>query len=361
MGFTILNRYGTTRQYLIGLALVFTAAVSCFFAVEYIGYRVVALVLLLVVSILAMIFDILPVLFIAVISALTWNYFFIPPIYRFHIGTTEDVLMFSMYFVIALVNAVLTFKIRQYENKFRLEQEHEKSIEMYNTLLNSLSHELRTPISAIIGSVDAIKDNNGRITEENRNHLITEIEIAGLRLNRQVENLLSMSRLEAGFLHPKLDWVDLNELVHHIVEKFRYDNVNHTIEFKEDQNLPLFKTDQGLLEHILHNLLHNSLQYTREQSIITIVTKQFSEGFQIIISDNGNGFPEDELEAVFNKFYRLPGSSSGGTGLGLSIVKGFTEALGGNVKLDNIKSGGARFCIEIPSASSTIVTQTDER
>jgi two-component system sensor histidine kinase KdpD len=110
---------------------------------DYTGYRVVALILLLAVSILAMLFDILPVLFTALSSALIWNFFFIPPIFNFHVGTPEDVLM---YFVVALINAVLTFKIRQIEKKTSDEENREKTIMLYNTLLNSLSHELRTPI-----------------------------------------------------------------------------------------------------------------------------------------------------------------------------------------------------------------------
>ena len=121
--------------------------------------------------------------------------------------------MFLMYFVIALINAVLTYKIRQVERKIRDEKEKEKTIKLYNTLLNSLSHELRTPISTIIGAIDTIKDNGTKLTESNISDLYTEIEIAGFRLNRQVENLLSMSRLEAGILKPKLDWCDVNELV----------------------------------------------------------------------------------------------------------------------------------------------------
>ena len=151
----------------------------------------------MVVSVLAMLFDILPVLITAILSALVWNYFFIPPIGTFHIGKPEDVLIFLMYFVIAMINTVLTFKIRQFEKKARDKEEKENTIRLYDTLLNSLSHELRTPISAIIGSVDTLEENNKRLSEENRKLLISEIKIAGLRLNRQVENLLSISRLEA--------------------------------------------------------------------------------------------------------------------------------------------------------------------
>jgi two-component system sensor histidine kinase KdpD len=132
---------------------------------------------------------------------------------NFHIGTPEDGLMFLMYFVIASINAVLTYKIREVERKKRDDEEKAKALKLYNTLLNSLSHELRTPISTIIGAIDTVKDNQTTLSDSNRNELYSEIEIAGFRLNRQVENLLSMSRLEAGFIKPNKDWCDLNELV----------------------------------------------------------------------------------------------------------------------------------------------------
>src|SRR5690606_14650668 len=102
---------------------------------------VVGLILLLAVSILAMLFEILPVLFTAFASALTWNFFFIPPTLNLHVGTPEDVLLFLMYFVVALINAVLTFKIREIEKKTSDEQSKEKIIMLYNTLLNSLDRK----------------------------------------------------------------------------------------------------------------------------------------------------------------------------------------------------------------------------
>jgi two-component system, OmpR family, sensor histidine kinase KdpD len=219
------------RQYLISVVVVLLTAVICYATVQWIGYRIVALVLLLVVSVLAILFDIFPVLLTALLSALIWNFFFIPPIFNFHIGSPEDGLMFLMYFVVALINAVLTFKIREYEKSARDREEKEKSIVLYNTLLNSLSHELRTPIAAIIGAIDTIQENNEKLSDENRQDLYSEIEKASLRLNRQVENLLSMNRLDAGILRPRLDWCDINELIFHVIRSLKEDAKHHTLNF----------------------------------------------------------------------------------------------------------------------------------
>lgn len=354
------GKYPLTNQYLISISSITLIAVISFFSVDFIGYRVVALILLLAVSIIAMLFDIFPVLFTALFSALIWNFFFIPPILTFHVGTPEDVLMFLMYFVVALINAVLTFKIREYERRARDEEGKEKTITLYNTLLNSLSHELRTPISTIIGAIDTIKDIETKITDSNKNELYSEIEIAGFRLNRQVENLLNMSRLEAGILKPNLDWNDVNELIFTVIQNNKGDAENHTIVFEPNENLPLFKIDNGLVEQILHNIIHNALQHTPGRTIIKIEVKRIMENCQITISDNGAGFPENEINNVFDKFYRLSNTSAGATGLGLSIVKGFTEALGGKIHLENIKKGGAKFIIEIPAATSSIIPLDNE-
>ncbi|WP_246538933.1 ATP-binding protein [Litoribacter ruber] len=341
-------------QYSISLSMIAASCIACYYSVDVIGYQVVALILLLVVSVLAMLFDILPVLVTAFLSALSWNFFFIPPTFTFHIGTTEDALIFFMYFVIALINAVLTFKIRDVEKKAREKEEREKSLKLYNTMLNSLSHELKTPISTIIGAIDTIKENASKLSEFNKSELYTEIEIAGFRLNRQVENLLSMSRLEAGVLKPKMDWCDINELIFSVIKDHKEDARDHQICFEPFENLPLIKIDRGLTEQIIHNILLNAIQHTAPGTIIEIRAQHQNGVFRLVLSDNGKGFPEQEIQSVFRKFYRLPNSTTGGTGLGLSIAKGFAEALNGSIHLENLPTGGAKFTIDIPSQASSI-------
>lgn len=355
MDFLKTRNYSKRKQYTISILLIAAAAAPCFFLVHFIGYGAVALILLMAVSLNAILFDIFPVLITALLSALIWNYFFIPPILTFHIDTPEDGLMFLMYFVIASINAVLTFKIREFEKKQRDEEQRTKSIALYNTLLNSLSHELKTPIATIIGAVDTIKDNRSKLSENNRNELYSEIEIAGLRLNRQVENLLSMSRLEAGFIQPKRDWCDINEIIFSTIKRNQEDVCGHAILFEPIEGLPFFRLDRGLLYQILHNIIHNAIQHTPKNTAITIEAQQTDEGCIFMISDQGKGFPKEEMDTVFQKFHRLE-NTAGGTGLGLSIVKGFTEAMDGNVRLENKKEGGSLFTIFITAELSLINT-----
>ena len=359
MSFLNTRKYPLITQYIISIALVLVISTACYYTSNFIDYRVVALVLLVTVSIIAMLFDILPVLLAAVISAITWNFFFIPPIYTFHIYTAEDLLMFLLYFVIALVNAVLTFKIREVEKKARDKEEKENTIKLYNALLNSLSHELRTPISTIIGAVDTLKENKGKLTQANQITLLSEIDKASIRLNRQVENLLNMSRLESGMLKPKFDWCDINELISSVILKITPDH-NHKINFTPNDKLPLFKIDGGLIEQVLHNLIHNAIQYTPENTNIEIECLYNHNKCIIIISDNGKGFSENEIALVFDKFYRLPNSKAGGSGLGLSIVKGFIEAHNGTITLKNNSKGGAEFTIEISAETSFLNSLKNE-
>lgn len=345
---------------MISTLFIVVTAILCFLSSGVIGYRAVALILLLAVSVNAILFDIFPVLLSSLLSALIWNFFFIPPIFDLYIGTAEDGLMFLMYFVIALMNAVLTNKIQEVERKEREELEKEKSIQLYNTLLSSLSHELRTPIATIIGSIDTIKDNHTVLSDDNRNILYTEIEVASLRLNQQVENLLSMSRLEAGFIQPKIDWCDLNELVFACIRDIGKDAEYHTIAFEPKENLPLVKIDSGLTQQVLYNLVHNAVQYTPQQSTISIGLDNTETHCIITVLDNGNGFPDEEIDFVFDKFYRINKTTTGGTGLGLSIVKGFVEAMNGRVGLKNRMEGGASFTIELPCELSYSKNLEDE-
>lgn len=336
-------------QYSFGAGLVIAVAGVCYYVQPFIGYKVVALLLLVTVSVLAMLFERLPVLVSAVLSAVVWNYFFIPPVFTFHIETAEDTLMFLLYFVVALVNTVLSFRIRAAEKKARDREEKETTIKLYNTLLNSLSHELRTPIATIVGAVDTIKENK-TLSAEHRNELLSEIDTASLRLNRQVENLLNMSRLESGMLKVRNDWCDVNELAAGVIQKNTADNRSPVV-FKPGSNLPLFWLDAGLLEQILQNLIHNALQYTPPESSIVLETMFSNERCVISVTDNGPGFPPQETEAVFGKFYRLANAKPGGSGLGLSIAKGFAEAMNGQLTLED-NHPGAKFRLAINTQTS---------
>lgn len=343
----LINTLPEKQQYLYSIITVVAVSAVCFLLSQAIGYRVVALILLLTVSLIAVSFDILPVLVTAALSALIWDFFFIPPRFNFHVDTTEDTIVLVMYFVIALINGVLTYKMRQVEKSVRLKEERANSVTLYNTILNSLSHELRTPIATIIGATDNLQTNKN-LNDANRNELIAEISKAGLRLNQQVENLLNISRLESGHIKPKSDWCDIEELVHEVVKRVEEANPLRKIGIHIPANLPLCFLDKGMLEQVLYNLLNNAAVHTDAACTIDVTASCHADLLQAIIEDSGKGFTGVDMKDAFHKFSREKQAKTAGSGLGLSIVRGFTEALGGSVDVTKSAAGGARFTIAIP-------------
>jgi two-component system sensor histidine kinase KdpD len=368
---SILSQIKIKNQYLISILSVGIVASLCLFTRDYLDYKIVGYILLVVVSVLSMFLAILPLLLSAVLSALILNFFFIQPYYTFHISDAEDSLLLVLFFIIALVNAVLTHKIRRAEKILQVKEIRVNTMKLYNALLDSLSHELRTPISAIMGAIDTIQSKSVTISEANKQELYLEIEKASLRLNHQVENLLNMSRLESGVIQPKMDWCDLEELIYHVLDSLKEDLQFHKVVVKLDENLPLFKLDYGLTEQIVYNLVFNASQYTPKGAKIEIkVAYNADVDFEynpdklmpcvITISDDGSGFPEEEIDKVFDKFYRLQNSKTGGTGLGLSIVKGFVEAQNGKITLENKEEGGSVFKINFPALVMNTATISNE-
>jgi two-component system sensor histidine kinase KdpD len=355
-----LHKQKPSQQFLYCAILVGAISLGCSFLSGFMGYRVVALVLLLAVSLIAILFDILPVLFSALLSALIWDFFFIPPHFTLQVGSTEDGILLLMYFIIALVNAVLTYKIREAEKKALAREGRENMLKLYDTLLNSLSHELRTPIAAIIAATDNLQAPNQKLTPNDRSELVEEISKAGFRLNQQVENLLSMSRLESGFLQPKGDWVDIPELIYSVVSRVEENRSGHHINVSVNPSIPLFRLDKGMLEQVLYNIINNACQHTPGGSRIEVTAAAHADVLEVIVDDSGKGFPKDEIAHVFDKFYRLKNARVGGTGLGLSIVKGFTEAMKGRVGLENREGGGSRFVVTIPGETSYLKNLKNE-
>lgn len=347
-------KWAPKSQYFLAIATVSLCAIGCYVFTDFLGYHAVALLLLMLTSLLGTVLDLIPMVIAATLSALIWNFFFIPPRFTFHISYSEDLLLFLLYFVIAMMGGILTVKIRQAEAKARGKEEKEASIHLYNTLLNSLSHELRTPISTIIGAVDTLGDQEVNLGESQKEELFHTIQSASLRLNQQVENLLNMSRLESGVLKLSMDWIDLEEWSFGLLGRMRLENNQLNLKINLQQALPLVRLDVGIMDIILGNLIRNSVQYAGSEVNIQLQISLSQELLDIRLTDDGPGFPEELIPVVFDKFYRLPNTKPGGTGLGLSIVKGYVEAHHGDISLSNRPKSGCLFMIRIPVETSYV-------
>ena len=481
------------RQYLTVSLIVALTSILSYFVKDTIGYQTVSVILLFLVSFLALFYGTGPILFAAALSALIWDYFFIPPQFTFLIRNSLDMLLLGMFFIIALLNGTLTSRVRRQEKKIRIREERThalyqltkdlnsisgfddvikvaddfinryfkleccivvkndlnqlevKSLEssdiqltevemsivnwveknsvkagkftntlpsneytfypligsnsalgvivvkqitvftygeeqfwesslaqiigkyerellrnatkktymisesekLYKTLFNSISHELRIPLATIMGSSETLLEQ--QLPETIQKELYAEINIASIRLNRLVENLLNMSRLESGRITPHPDWCDAQDLVNSVSESLKYELESFTFKTHIPNDLSLIYVDFGLIEQVLHNLILNATQHSPKGSVIDLKIQISDEHLIIKVVDHGHGFPETELSSVFDKFYRGKDAKAGGTGLGLSIVKGFVEAHHGSVSASNGEKGGAIFTIKIPA------------
>ncbi len=347
-------------QFISSILAVVSVGGGCYLFSDWIGYRSVALILLLTVSLLAMRLSLYPVLLAALLSALIWDFFFIPPHYTLHVNSYEDVLMLAMYFIVALLNGVLTARIRYFEKIAHEKQAKIHTLELYDTLFNALSHELRTPIATILGASDHLLSGVTELTERDKKSLIREINHASERLNYLTENLLNMSRLESGFIRPKLDWCDLSELIYTVVNRHEEALTGHRIQVQIPDNLPLVKLDFGLMEQVLQNLLRNAAKYTPEGSRITIKALVEQDTCVIELSDSGSGIAQADLPYIFDRFYRSRNAASGGIGLGLSIVKGFVAAQGGHIIVKSEPDSGTQFSIRIPVELNYLKPENDD-
>ncbi len=227
-----------------------------------------------------------------------------------------------------------------------------ESERLYTTLLNSISHELRTPLATITGAASSLLNSQTGMQETARSALTQDIQAAAERLNRLVENLLDMSRLDAGRLQLKLEWCDVSDMISVAVQRLAKDFVHHPLSIEYQPNLPLVPMDFRLMEQVLVNLLDNACTYTPSGAPIKIAAALDGQFLRITVADAGPGIPPEERERIFDKFYRLPGAATGGTGLGLSICRGLVEAHNGHLTAEQETSGGARFVLRLPAVST---------
>jgi two-component system, OmpR family, sensor histidine kinase KdpD len=219
-------------------------------------------------------------------------------------------------------------------------------------LLSSISHDLRTPLASIVGSVTSLRTLGDRMPMTDRSDLLATIEEEAGRLSRFVSNLLDMTRLEAGAIDIRRDWVDVGDVVASAVERARKAFPQRTIECALPDKLPLFRGDAVLLEQVLFNLLDNAHKYSEQGLSTHVYVTTTPTELALDVADHGIGIPAEALEKVFDKFYRVAGSDgrAPGTGLGLSICAGIIKGMGGSIRAESPIEGnrGTRIRIALP-------------
>ena len=219
-------------------------------------------------------------------------------------------------------------------------------------LLSSLSHDLRTPLASIVGSVTSLRSLGSRMSKADRADLLMTIEEEAERLSRFVTNLLEMTKVEAGVIDARRDWIEVSDAVRAAVERSRKLAPERKVVVELPSSLPQIRADASLLEQVLFNLLDNANKYSEPGSATRVAAVPGHDALVLTVTDAGAGIPADALEKVFDKFYRVAGSDgrAPGTGLGLSICAGLVKAMGGSIKAESPAAAGrgTRIVISFP-------------
>jgi two-component system sensor histidine kinase KdpD len=254
--------------------------------------------------------------------------------------------------------AIERVKLAEDMDRARLATETER---LRSALLTSISHDLRTPLASILGSASSLKSYGKTLDETAQNELLGTIQEEAERLNRFIANLLDMTRLESGAVEPRADLVDLSDVVGSAVRRAAKVTAKHKIELDLPADLPMVKLDPVLFEQALFNLLDNAAKYAPPDTKIRIDAAREGALVRLRVSDEGDGIPQDDLERIFDKFYRVQAADRkrAGTGLGLAICRGFVEAMGGTIAAGNrTDRRGAVFTITLPVPAGS---QSQER
>jgi two-component system, OmpR family, sensor histidine kinase KdpD len=304
-------------------------------------------------------------------SVVAFNFFHIPPLHRFTIGSDQNWVALAVFAIVAVGSSALAGLARaQALEAERRREEADRALaelaalsrerdrmqgemveaealrrsdELKTALLRSISHDLRTPLTSIIAGGAAL--GSATLTEAERAELSAAIVAAGDRLSRLVENLLDMSRLEAGKAEPRREQTDLAEVLDVAREAVvRPDLVRLALE----PGLPTVRADAAQLERAFANLLENAIRHGGGRPV-TVRSRLAGERIAIRVVDQGPGIPESEWERIFEPFQSGAANGAGaGSGLGLAIARGFVEANGGEIAVESVIGQGSSFVVGFP-------------
>jgi two-component system sensor histidine kinase KdpD len=236
-----------------------------------------------------------------------------------------------------------------------------ESERLRSALLTSISHDLKTPLASVLGAASTMRDLAGALSDSEKHDLLATVIDESERLNRFIANLLDMTKLESGAIVPNTALHDLGEIVGSALRRAAKILTAHKVELALAADLPMLQLDAVLFEQVLFNLLDNAAKYSAPGTMISIKSQRERDQVMLQIADEGDGIPPDELESVFDKFYRAQKGDRvrPGTGLGLAISRGFVEAMRGTISAANRSDrSGAILTIRLPVPAQTKALDT---
>jgi two-component system sensor histidine kinase KdpD len=247
------------------------------------------------------------------------------------------------------LQAAFAFERARLAEQARKSALHAKTEELRSSLLSAVSHDLRTPLAAITGSATSLRD-DANLSPATQAELLGSICSEAERLERLVTNLLDMTRLEAGGVEPKREWIPLEEIVGGALTRLESKVGAREISTHITDDVPLLSVDAVLMQQVFINLLDNALKYTPESSPLLIEARVEGPYVVVDVSDRGPGVGETP-SVLFEKFRRGEVGGVSGAGLGLAICRGIIEAHGGTLSAHNREGGGATLRIQLPFPS----------
>jgi two-component system sensor histidine kinase KdpD len=245
-----------------------------------------------------------------------------------------------------IAQAITRVRLTEQARKAQVAMEAER---LRNSLLSSISHDLRTPLATIVGSASALVEEDNTLKTENKLELSRAIYDEALRMSSLVNNILDMARLDAGAVELNKQWVPLEEIIGAVLTLLQKRLEGRLVTVKLPPGIPMIYVDAVMIEQVLINLLENVLRYTPEGSPVEIMAEASSLAVEISVADRGQGIPKGSENKLFEKFYRARHEAAqSGVGLGLTICRAIIEAHGGSIQAQNRPTGGAVFSFIIP-------------
>jgi two-component system sensor histidine kinase KdpD len=230
-----------------------------------------------------------------------------------------------------------------------------------NSLLAGISHDLRTPLAAIVGAASSLAEEPERLAPEARRELARTIYDEGQRMATLANNILDMARLDAGAVTLNRDWYPLEEIVGGVLTRMRARLDGRPVRIALPKDAPLVKLDAVLIEQVLTNLIENALKYTPAGTGIEISAEFAPKAATVTVADEGPGIPPGLEEKLFDKFYRAsPERAQSGVGLGLTICRAIVEAHGGTIRAENRSPRGAAFSFTLPRDEAPPAIESEE-
>jgi K+-sensing histidine kinase KdpD len=297
-------------------------------------------------------FGVGPAVFMAAVGVLVFDFIFVPPPLEFTVPSLRDGVELGVMLAVAATASVLAERLRQQVAWARRQADVER---LRNALLCGLSHDLRTPLAALVGAGTALCEDT--LDPSERREFSRMVAEEAFRLNRLVSHLLELTRLESGGLHTKPGPQAIDETIGAALCHLERQLVGRTVRTHAPEEIPLTAFDPVLIEQVIVNLVENVIRHTPEGSPIEISVCAEEGHVKVDVADRGPGVPAGEEERVFERHYRGPAhrQKDGGLGLGLALCRAILAAHGGRIWLKNRPSGGAvvRFVIPIQNRATT--------